>query len=165
MPRTCTICSHPQRDAIEEALIAREPLRNIAERFQVSVGSLFRHGAGGHISEKLSLAQEADTVLSADNLIAQLKALQARALTILSQAEEERDRKAALSAIREARGNLELLAKLLGQLDESPKVNVLFAPEWVQVRSVLLTALSSYPEARQAAAQALVNLESSNGHR
>jgi hypothetical protein len=44
--------------------------------------------------------------------------LQERALTTLVRAEEAEELNVALRAIREARGNLELLAKLLDELDE-----------------------------------------------
>jgi len=44
--------------------------------------------------------------------------LQERALTTLVKAEETEELDVALRAIREARGNLELLAKLLDELDE-----------------------------------------------
>jgi hypothetical protein len=50
---------------------------------------------------------------------------------------------------------LELLAKLVGDLDERPQINVLLAPEWLQVRSELLTALWPFPEARAAVAARL----------
>ena len=53
------------------------------------------------------------------------------------------------------------IAKLLGQLDERPQVNVLMAPEWLQVRAALLTALTPYADARLAVAAALVSLEAS----
>ena len=44
--------------------------------------------------------------------------LQERALTTLVRAEEAEELIVALQAIRQARGNLELLAKLLDELDE-----------------------------------------------
>jgi hypothetical protein len=50
---------------------------------------------------------------------------------------------------------LELLAKLLGDLDERPQINVLVAPEWIQLRTTLLEALRPYPEARTAVLTAL----------
>ncbi len=56
-------------------------------------------------------------------------------------------------------GNLELVAKLLGELDERPRINVLVAPEWLQARRTLVEALHQYPEARAAVSGALVALE------
>jgi len=68
-------------------------------------------------------------------------------------------RELVLKTAQQLTGQTQLLAKLLGQLDERPQVNVLMAPEWLQVRVALLTALAPHPEARQAVAAALVALE------
>ena len=43
MPRPCSICIHPQRQAIDAALTAGEALRNMAPRFGTSVTALHRH--------------------------------------------------------------------------------------------------------------------------
>jgi len=64
-----------------------------------------------------------------------------------------------LKTAQQLTGQTQLLAKLLGQLDERPQVNVLMAPEWLQVRAALLMALAPHPEARRAVAAALVTLE------
>ncbi len=68
-------------------------------------------------------------------------------------------RELVLKTAQQLTGQTQLLAKLLGQLDERPQVNVLMAPEWLQVRAALLTALAPYAEARQAVAAALVSIE------
>ncbi|MGB7496675.1 MAG: hypothetical protein WBW05_19925 [Candidatus Acidiferrum sp.] len=49
MPRTCLACSHPDRAAIDKALAAGEPLRNIAKRVSISHAALFRHKS--HVKE------------------------------------------------------------------------------------------------------------------
>ena len=51
MPRTCTTCTHPQRDEIDRLLLAGTPLRNIAKQFSVSSANLFRHNK--HLSKVL----------------------------------------------------------------------------------------------------------------
>jgi hypothetical protein len=43
MPRPCSICRHPERLAIDQALAAKEPYRDIAERFETSSAALRRH--------------------------------------------------------------------------------------------------------------------------
>ena len=43
MPRTCTICRHADRRAIDEALGTPEPYRAIARRFSTSPSAIFRH--------------------------------------------------------------------------------------------------------------------------
>lgn len=43
MPRTCSICSHKQRKAIDKSLAAGESYRNIAKRFETTPSALTRH--------------------------------------------------------------------------------------------------------------------------
>jgi ATP-dependent exoDNAse (exonuclease V) beta subunit len=54
---------------------------------------------------------------------------------------------------------LTLIAKLIGQLDERPQVNVLLSPEWAVIRSYLVESLEDFPDARAAAAGAILALE------
>jgi len=95
-------------------------------------------------------------VAHADDLLAQVRDLQVRTMAILDKAESSRGGlRTALQAIREARGNLELLARLLGELQEAQTINVLVAPEWLSLRTVILQAVEPYPEARVAIVRAL----------
>jgi hypothetical protein len=107
----------------------------------------------------LAQAVEAADVAHADDLLAQVRDLQSRALAILAAAEAQGDLRTALGAIREARGNLELLAKLLGELDERPQVNLIVTPDWLRMRAAILATLAPYPEARVAVAAALTEGE------
>jgi hypothetical protein len=143
---------------INRALIAGEPYRNIAAQFGISATALVRHKAA-HLPRRLAQAQEAEDMAEADSLLEQVSALHRRTLAILGRAEVEGEHKLALAAIREARSNLELLGKLMGELNEQTTINVLVTPEWVNFRVTLLQALLAYPEARAAAAQALLAAE------
>ena len=118
-----------------------------------------RRHKGKHLPAKLVMAQAAEEVAEADTLLDQVKDLQGRAYTILDKAEEAGELKTALSAIREARGNLELLAKLLGELDERPVVNLNVSSEWLELRAVIVTALAPHPEAMSAVVRALEGTE------
>jgi hypothetical protein len=115
---------------------------------------LGRHKAN-HLPAKLVMAEKAKEVAQADSLLEQVRDLQGRALAILDQAEMSGDLRTALGAIREARGNLELLAKLLGELDDRPQVNVLISPEWLELRAVIVGALEPYTDARGAVLRAI----------
>lgn len=164
MARTCTICSKPQRPAIDKAIVAGTPLATIATEYHVIDESLRRH-RDAHLPARLVKAAEAEEVAQADDLLAQVRSLQTRALSILDQAEQAGDLKVALSAIREARGNLELLAKLLGELDERPVINLTVSAEWLTLRSAILAALAPFAEARAAVASRLLEVESNGpGH-
>jgi hypothetical protein len=46
-----------------------------------------------------------------------------------------------------------------GELQTQPTFNIIMAPEWVEVRTVVLQALDPYPDARLAVAGALKKVE------
>ena len=154
MPRKCAICTHPDKEAIDEALVGGVAFPAVVAKYRVSKDSLSRHKAN-HLPAKLVMAQAAEEVAQADNLLEQVRDLQGRALAILGKAETAGDLRTALGAIREARGNLELLAKLLGELDDRPQVNILVSPEWLELRTVIVAALEPHPQARGAVLRAL----------
>ncbi len=154
MPRTCTICQHPRREAIESHLVGVSSNLSASAVFGVSESAIRRHKAN-HLPAKLVLAQEAQEVAEAGDLLDQVQDLQARTLAILEAAEREREHRTALGAIREARSNLELLAKLLGQLDERPVVNIHLSAEWLELRATIITALDAHPQARESVLRAV----------
>ena len=158
MPRKCTICEHPQVDEINKALLKGVSLRNIAKQYFVSAASLHRHKEG-HLPAKLVKAREAQEVTKADSLLDQVIELRDKALSILAKAERAGELRTALQGVREAKGCLELLARLQGELQERTTVNVLVNPQWITLRTVILKALDGYPEARQAVARALREVE------
>jgi hypothetical protein len=160
VPRTCTTCVHSQRDTIDAALVAGESFRYVALRFGTSAAALFRHKAE-HLPASMTKAREAKEITQADDLLGQVRELQRRTMAILDMAtaEETSDLKIALAAIREARGCLELLAELTGELAQEGTVNGLIAPEWLALRSALPAALAPYTEARAAVAGALLRLD------
>ncbi len=87
-----------------------------------------------------------------------MKALQGKTLSTLLAAEKEGDHRTVLLAVREARGNIELLGKLLGKLDEpaAAPVNVFVNhPEWATIRTTIVVTLRPYPEALRALTAAL----------
>jgi hypothetical protein len=154
MPRSCNVCSHPDREALDEGLVGGIAFPALVAEYRVSKDSLSRHKAN-HLPAKLVMAQAAVQVAQADDLLAQVRGLQARTLAILEAAEETSQHRTALAAIREARSNLELLAKLLGELDERPQVNILVSPQWLELRTVIVGALEPHSEARGAVLAAI----------
>ena len=159
MTRLCTICTHPESAAIDRALFAREPNRRVATQFGVSEGAIRRHKAE-HLRDKLSQAAEARDADEAVDLLVEMHALRRKAMDLLTKAEKAGQYRVALQGIREARGCLELLAEMQGELDRRATVNVLVTGEWVTVRSALMAALVPYPDARLAVVESLAALES-----
>lgn len=161
MPRKCTICEHPKVEEINKALLETQNIAKVAKQYGVNYHALYRHK--DHIPAILTQAQEAQEVAKADSLLAQVTELRDKALSILDTAEQAGDLRTALQGIKEARGCLELLARLQGELQEQTTVNILINPQWLSLRTVILQALEPYPEARQAVAQALREVESNAG--
>ena len=87
--------------------------------------------------------------------------MQAHSLDILERAEEAGDLRTALAAISQARGNLELLLRLLGELNEQPAFNItlLEHPGWRELQAVIFDALRPYPEARMAMIRAVAGVQ------
>lgn len=156
MARHCTICDHPRREEIDTALIENIGYRAVAKRFGVSESATFRH-RNAHLPLVMLKAHEAEAIIRADNLLGQVQTLQERAMRILTEAEDSGDLRIALQALREARGNIELIAKLMGQLNESVTVNV--ASEWPLLRSVILNALDPFPEVKNHLATVLSEVD------
>jgi hypothetical protein len=156
MPQRCSICLHPALDAINRDLLAQRPYRHIAARYGTSTGALQRHKE--HLPVTLIQATAAEAVAHRDDLLAQVRGLQAKAERILGQAEAEGKLTVALQAIREARGCVELLGKLMGELEGRTTVNVWMAPEWLELRGALIEALAPFPQAQQAVTSTLQRL-------
>jgi hypothetical protein len=137
MPQTCTICKHPQRQPIEEAILSRGSFWRIAKRFGTSATSLFRH-RNACLAHSLTKALDASEVLRGDSLVDHVKGLRVRterlygeAEAILDQAKKAKDLRTALTAIRDLgglvramRGNAELLGQLTGELNPAPAMGV-----------------------------------------
>lgn len=131
MPSLCTICAHPARREIEKLLVSATPLRKISARFETTVSALHRHRAGHLLIEAVKREQEAKSAARVDDVLGHARTLQDRtenlfgeAQTIYQEARRAKDQKTALAAIRESalatrevRGNVELVARLTGQLD------------------------------------------------
>lgn len=161
MTRVCTVCSLSpmERRLVDEELVRRAPYRTIAHIYGVSRYALMRH-AKEHLPALLAKAHEADQRADADKLLKNLEGLHGKTLKLLTEAEASGEINTALRAIGVARRNLELLAKLIGELDERPVTNIYIAEV---VQQVIIEALDPYPQAGLAVAEALAVLEAENG--
>ena len=158
MPRTCSICSHEHRDAMEDAFIAGQAKRRIASQLGVSERAV-RYHMREHLPALLALARDAERAARADTLLDRMEALQSQTLAILDAPEDQRT---ALAAIAQARRNLELIGEVTRELDRAGTINLELTVEWQEVKAVLVNTLASYPEAQQAVFSALE--EAPNGN-
>jgi hypothetical protein len=154
MARTCTVCQHEDAVLINEALVIEgRSNRAITRQFGLSKDAVRRHRE--HIPELLVQASKAEEVAQADGLLERVEALQARTLAILEATEETQDHRTALAAIREARGNLELIGEVTKELNRTPQLNLEVHAEFLEVRALIVEALEPFPAARDAVLRAL----------
>ena len=119
MPRTCTACTHEEREQIEAELLDGQSFKDLAARFGLSGSALHRHRKS-HLPERLLKAKAAAEISKADHLVAQVESLQANARRILAKAESDGDLRTALTGIRELSRLIELIAKLTSELKNQP---------------------------------------------
>jgi hypothetical protein len=141
--RRCTVCDHPRLREITSELMARRSYRQIQSKFKISKSALDRHVAR-HIPQALrKLTAELTTAAEVgESVLTQMGKLNARALRILEQAEAAEDRGIALQAIRECRRNLELIARLTGELAPGAVTGAAAGPLQVTVQYVERQALA-----------------------
>ncbi len=121
MPRTCTICTHPDRSAIESAIASGTSYRDIALQFSIGHMSVNRHAAE-HISSTIQQTQAAKEEAQSIDVVKQLKTINAVTIAILNEARIGKMHALALSAIDRVQKQIELQAKLLGDIDkQSPQ--------------------------------------------
>ncbi len=154
MAQVCKVCTHEQLELINSDLAESKNISEISRKYNVSWHSLKAHREN-HLPAHMVKAKEAEESITAGNLLSQVQFLQEKALSMLGKAEQAGDMKTALQGVREARGCLELLAKMQGELQQEGTVNITLAPEWMELRAVILQAVEPYPEARESITVAL----------
>ena len=115
--KTCAVCNHPRRAEIDRLLVEKVSLRDIAGQTGTTRSALHRHTQ--HIPGALVAAKEAGKFADAGTLLDRVQGLTAQAISILDAAKADGKHQAALAAIREVRGCLELLGKVSGELRTS----------------------------------------------
>jgi hypothetical protein len=88
--RPCTICTHPDRAAIEAAVVSGASFRLISSQFQVGYKSVERHAAD-HISQAIQQSQKAKEEAAALDVVQQLQAINSVSLRILQEARSEKE--------------------------------------------------------------------------
>jgi hypothetical protein len=95
MPRTCLACSSPERESIDKALVAGEPLRNIAKRVSLSPAGLLRHK--NHVANAIGKAQAQREERLGETLLDEMRRVQRKAWELLFKTESEGDHRASIS--------------------------------------------------------------------
>ena len=169
----CRVCEHPDRASIELGLANKVPIRVLGKRYGLSADSVWRHGQR-HMSAELhgqlmtrGRMTPADLenlrVTESEGVLQHLVAVRGRLYGLMDTAETEGDYRAAAAIGNQIGKNLEVTAKLLGDIRTGTvnvTNNVLLLPEFHALRTTIMQALRAHPEARASVAAALKTLES-----
>lgn len=158
MGRRSKIDSHPHRKKIIKRLASKEDYSDIIRDFPDITWDDLDYYEKNKLEELISKSDDLKAEIEGDianDTLAEVRDLKARALSILTKAEGAGDLKTALLGIREARGCLELVFKAEGRIQEQPQINVLVNPQWVELRTLIVKALEPYPQAREAVVHAI----------
>ena len=167
----CTICQHRERAGIDLALARGVSVRALTTRYGLSRDALYRHQSK-HLPPQLRASLVAGPDLDIDldklretesqSLLANLVNLRGRLFSSLDVAEENGDGNMLARVAGQLHNNLELTAKLLGDLSSGNSTtinNVLVMPQYVEMRVELVNALKPFPEAARAVANVLHTIE------
>jgi hypothetical protein len=177
MPRSCSICANPERAEIDRRLVEGQSYRSISADTGTSSSALRRHT--NHLAAEIAQAQatqQAQQGQTARALAQQQVQQQAdqqdyainvgRDLYILHSIHKEELQRARKQGNQIAmsrwsyhiRRNLELAAKIQGQMPEA-EFNILVSPQFIEVQEIILTVLGPYPELRRQISGRLLALE------
>ena len=147
MPRQCSVCMHRDRDTIDTSLVSGTSYRNIAERYGLSVGAICRHYQN-HLPETLTKAHSIKESAQADVLLDRIEGLITKAEGLLDYGQTKKQGRDWAAGLRELRKCFELLARVSGELDERPQINLIATEQWIELRTVILQAIDPYPDAK-----------------
>lgn len=144
MPRTCLACSSPEREIIDKALVAGEPLRNIAKRVSISPAGLLRHKS--HVATVIVKAQERREEKLGDTIFDEMRRVLAKAWELLGKIESTGDYRGAIVALREVRECLESLNTLVAKAEDgSARINVVIENIGVETAKDSMSELEPRP--------------------
>jgi len=150
--RACSVCLHPDREAIDRALVEGRSFRDVARQHGTTKDALSRHHKA-HVSPALTrVAQRREERMSerrAETALDRLERLFAKAEHVLDVAEQAGQTAQQLAAIREARAVVDTIARITGELRpevSGVKVNLLSSPEIQRYIVVIREVLADQPE-------------------
>ena len=115
--------ARPQRAEIEKALVTGEPSREIAGRFRFPLrvlrSALHRHKHEAPTRAHLAKAHEEESIGQAIDVVRQLKAINSACLEVLQKSRADGKHAISLRAVDRIHRQIELQAKLLGELQEA----------------------------------------------
>lgn len=157
----CTFCNY--RDAaILEGKIATKQITQAqaAKIIGCNKSTVSRH-MGNCVPKKIAEWMRPEPAKEETlNVVNALITSHAKTVEILEDSLAEGDRKTALMALQTEIRQLELTAKLTGQLNEAPQMNILMHPEFMKLKQIMIKTLEPFPDARLKLSEALIEIAS-----
>jgi hypothetical protein len=143
MPKLCTICTSKYREQIDIEIVNGTSIRVIAARFSLSRSAVGRHRTNCHqaivastledsrAAELLEAAKEAEGWEAGVTALTWADEMFRKCRKAIIYCEKRKDYKNMYQGLREARGLLELIAKLKGEFSNSEKAEKSYPPMFV----------------------------------
>jgi hypothetical protein len=148
------VCNHPERQAIDLALLNRtSPLPRLSREHHLSTSALHRHKQ--HLLQKTAAAQNRFRSLLREGSLVILSSLLERLLKITRSAEAEGNTAQVLQGARQSTDIIKLMHKLDLDLDPDSLYRLLESPKYLDQDSLLPTDLHFTAASRQALADHL----------
>jgi hypothetical protein len=152
----CSFCLHPQRQEFERKIASKElSMSKAAQLMDSNKATVSRHMRNCFPKKVAEWVKPEASKEETLNVVNALIESHDTTLKILKDSLDEGDRRTALMALQTEIKQLELTAKLTGQLNEAPQVNLLMNPEFMKLKQIIVKELAPYPEARVALSDAL----------
>jgi hypothetical protein len=151
---SCTVCNHPQRQAIDLALLNRTAtLAELSRQHQLSQSALHRHKQ--HLLKKMARTENRFQSLLREGCLVILYSFLERMMHITQTAAADGNARQLLQAVRQGTGIIKFMHKLDLTLDPDTVYRLLEAPQSVAQDSLLPTDLKFSAGSRQALADNL----------
>ena len=155
----CKCGRYPGHLELDKAYLNNEiSLQDYADKVGCKSRSSVERHVKGHLPDALLKATDIENVANGDSLLDQLKEAREKTLSLLNKAEAVADTRvygAPVAYLKEIREQIKLLAELEGRLAAQPQVNILVSPQWLELRTVIISALDDHPRAREAVINAI----------
>jgi hypothetical protein len=145
MPQPCSICTHPDRVAIDKEIASDAPNRRIATQYGLSEAAVRRHKKD-HLPDKLVKAAEAREIKEAGSLYDELMEVTKETKAILKEMRKkghDKDNRGALAALQRLEKQIELQSRLMGAIRPDQVTVQTIIQESNMVTDIFIEALRS----------------------
>jgi len=152
----CSFCNHRDAALLEQQIAIKELTQaQTAKIIGCNKSTVSRHMANCVPSRIRESMKPEPVEVPGLNVVNALTTSHAKTLEILLDSLAEGDRKTALMAIHAETRQLDLMAKITGQVNAAPQLNFLLNPEFIMLKRIIVETLLPYPDARVALSEKL----------